>query len=152
MTNAAQKLGQGATMEAGGVRFRLWAPGCDSVAVLLEADGRAVPMRPQPGDFFEVFIQRAGAGTLYRYRLPNGLTVPDPASRFQPRDVHGPSEVIDPNGFLDNVVARVRLEDADGCFLVLFSDEPPAAGTDLPYVEVVAVALTMFRFSRPRPA
>ena len=25
--------------------------------------------------------------------------VPDPASRFQPRDVHGPSEVIDPGAF-----------------------------------------------------
>ena len=25
--------------------------------------------------------------------------VPDPASRFQPHDVHGPSEVIDPQGF-----------------------------------------------------
>jgi maltooligosyltrehalose trehalohydrolase len=99
VTNAAQKLGQGATMEAGGVRFRLWAPGCDSVAVLLEADGRAVPMRPQPGDFFEVFVQGAGAGTRYRYRLPDGLAVPDPSSRFQPEDVHGPSEVIDPNSY-----------------------------------------------------
>jgi maltooligosyltrehalose trehalohydrolase len=99
MTNVAQQLSQGATIEADGVRFRLWAPGCDSVAVLLEADERAVPMQPQPGDFFEVFVQGAGAGTLYRYRLPDGLAVPDPSSRFQPRDVHGPSEVIDPNGY-----------------------------------------------------
>ena len=57
---SAQHLSQGATLEAGGVRFRLWAPGCDSVAVLLEADGRAVPMRPQPGDFFEVFVDGGG--------------------------------------------------------------------------------------------
>jgi maltooligosyltrehalose trehalohydrolase len=99
MTNVAQQLAQGATIKADGVRFRLWAPGCDSVAVLLEADGRAVPMQRLSGDFFEVFVQGAGAGTLYRFRLPDGLAVPDPASRFQPRDVHGPSEVIDPNGY-----------------------------------------------------
>jgi maltooligosyltrehalose trehalohydrolase len=99
MTNVAQQLGQGATIEADGVRFRLWAPGCNSVAVLLEGDGRGVPMQPHAGGFFEAFIQGASAGTLYRFRLPDGLAVPDPSSRFQPRDVHGPSEVIDPNGY-----------------------------------------------------
>jgi maltooligosyltrehalose trehalohydrolase len=67
MTNGGQCLGQGATIEADGVRFRLWAPGCDRVAVLLEADGRTVPMQPQPQGFFEVFIQGASAGKLYRY-------------------------------------------------------------------------------------
>jgi maltooligosyltrehalose trehalohydrolase len=39
------------------------------------------------------------AGTLYRFVLEDGLAVPDPASRFQPADVHGPSEVIDPAGY-----------------------------------------------------
>jgi maltooligosyltrehalose trehalohydrolase len=40
-------------------------------------------------------------GTLYRYRL-NGnddQTFPDPASRFQPFGVHGPSQVIEPGTF-----------------------------------------------------
>jgi maltooligosyltrehalose trehalohydrolase len=99
MTQSAPHLSQGATVEADGVRFRLWAPGCDSVALFLEADGRAVPMQKQPGEFYEVFVQGVGAGTLYRYQLPDGLKVPDPASRYQPQDVHGPSEVIDPNGY-----------------------------------------------------
>jgi malto-oligosyltrehalose trehalohydrolase len=38
----------------------------------------------------------APAGTRYRFQVDGGLLVPDPASRFQPDDVHGPSEVVDP--------------------------------------------------------
>jgi malto-oligosyltrehalose trehalohydrolase len=44
----------------------------------------------------ELFVPGAGAGARYRFVLPDGLRVPDPASRFQPEDVHGPSEVVDP--------------------------------------------------------
>jgi malto-oligosyltrehalose trehalohydrolase len=36
---------------------------------------------------------------LYRYRIDGGQLVPDPASRFQPQDVDGPSEVIDALSF-----------------------------------------------------
>ena len=40
-------------------------------------------------------------GTLYRYRLDerDDHVFPDPASRFQPRGVHGPSQVVDPSTF-----------------------------------------------------
>lgn len=41
----------------------------------------------------------ARAGALYQFRIDGELAVPDPASRFQPRDVHGPSEVIDPAAY-----------------------------------------------------
>ncbi len=99
MTHFPKQLDQGATVEAEGVRFRLWAPGCDDVAVALETATQTMPMRRQPGGFFELFVQGLGAGTRYRYRLPDGLMVPDPASRFQPDDVHGPSEVIDPEAY-----------------------------------------------------
>lgn len=34
-------------------------------------------------------------GSRYRFRIDDELDVPDPASRFQPEDVHGPSELID---------------------------------------------------------
>ena len=34
-------------------------------------------------------------GTRYRFRIDDEIEVPDPASHFQPDDVHGPSEVID---------------------------------------------------------
>lgn len=99
MTHSAQHLSQGAKVEADGVRFRLWAPGCDHVSLFLEKDARTLAMQRQPGDFFELLVEEAGPGTLYRYQLPGGMKVPDPASRFQPQDVHGPSEVIDPNAY-----------------------------------------------------
>ena len=41
----------------------------------------------------------AGQGARYRYRLADGLAVPDPASRAQDRDVHDPSLVVDPRAY-----------------------------------------------------
>ena len=77
-------------------RFRLWAPAQNDVSVVLEA-GATLPMR-RDGEWFEV-TTACSAGTRYRYRLQDGTMVPDPASRFQPEDVHGPSEVIDPRAY-----------------------------------------------------
>lgn len=39
------------------------------------------------------------AGDRYRYLLDGDGPYPDPASRFQPEGVHGPSEVVDPDQF-----------------------------------------------------
>jgi malto-oligosyltrehalose trehalohydrolase len=41
----------------------------------------------------------APAGARYGYRINGDLLVPDPASRFNPDDVHGPSEVVDANAY-----------------------------------------------------
>ena len=78
-------------------RFRLWAPSRAAVRVEFEYEGSAsvVEMTPTGDGWFEG-QGACGAGTRYRYRLDGDLAVPDPASRFQPDDVHGPSEVIDP--------------------------------------------------------
>ncbi len=51
------------------------------------------------GGWFEGVVPSAGPGTLYQYRIDGGPLVPDPASRFQPQDVDGPSEVIDPDAY-----------------------------------------------------
>ena len=79
----------------GGVRFRLWAPAHERIFLSLEPEGRLLPMRSAGEGWHELVLDEAGAGTLYRFALPDGLKVPDPASRFQPQDAHGPSEVID---------------------------------------------------------
>ncbi len=47
----------------------------------------------------ELTVADAEAGTRYRFVLPDGTAVPDPASRFQPEDVAGPSEVIDATAY-----------------------------------------------------
>ena len=56
-------------------------------------------MRACEGGWHELHVPQACAGTRYRFVLPDGTRVPDPASRFQPDDVHGCSEVIDPAGY-----------------------------------------------------
>jgi malto-oligosyltrehalose trehalohydrolase/4-alpha-glucanotransferase len=98
MTHHAMPFG--AELRAdGSVRFRLWAPSHSNVSVELDR-GAALLAMPSVGDgWHELVTDRARAGTLYRFVLPDGSTVPDPASRFQPEDVHGPSEVIDPTKY-----------------------------------------------------
>jgi maltooligosyltrehalose trehalohydrolase len=54
-------------------------------------------MAPLSGGWHELVTKSARAGSTYQYLLPNGVRVPDPASRYQPEDVQGPSEVIDPS-------------------------------------------------------
>ena len=51
------------------------------------------------GGWFELITDAAKSGSQYHFRIDSEREVPDPASRFQPRDVHGPSEVIDPLAF-----------------------------------------------------
>jgi maltooligosyltrehalose trehalohydrolase len=85
-------------LEDGRVRFRLWAPAAQRVEVCLETPGpeTLLPMAREEGGWFGLVTDKAAAGRRYRYRIDGGQRVPDPASRFQPQDVHGPSEVIDP--------------------------------------------------------
>ena len=79
MTTFARVLPFGATLiKDGRTQFRLWAPGQENVSV--EIEGTApVPMRRRADGWFEGQADR-GAGAKYRYRLQNGLAVPDPAS------------------------------------------------------------------------
>ena len=94
----AQALPFGATLlEDGRTRFRLWAPARSEVAVEIEGLPPQ-PMRSSDEGWFEIDAD-CGAGARYRYRLATDLVVPDPASRFQPADVHGPSLVVDPHAY-----------------------------------------------------
>jgi len=56
-------------------------------------------MEPGGDGWARLTTDRACHGTRYRYRVNGSLLAPDPASRFQPGDVHGPSEVVDPEQF-----------------------------------------------------
>jgi maltooligosyltrehalose trehalohydrolase len=90
----------GAASAAPHTRFRFWAPSREAAQVEIErgADKTLIDMTPTGNGWFEAEAE-CGAGTRYRYRLDAQLAVPDPASRFQPDDVHGPSEVIDPRAY-----------------------------------------------------
>ena len=97
-TACAFRLSSGATcLDAAHTLFRLWAPASHAVSVELDGE-RVLAMSAAGAGWFEA-VAPCGHGTLYRYLLDGGLAVPDPASRFQPAGVHGPSEVIDPAAF-----------------------------------------------------
>jgi maltooligosyltrehalose trehalohydrolase len=85
----------------GNVRFRLWAPAAKRVELCLGDVTRAthIPLERLDVGWFELVTDAAKPGTQYRFRIDEEQKVPDPASRFQPRDVHGPSEVIDAEAF-----------------------------------------------------
>jgi maltooligosyltrehalose trehalohydrolase len=80
----------------GRCRFRVWAPFAQSVEVhLLAPEERLIPMAQRTRGYYEAVVAGVEPGALYRYRLDETRDRPDPASPFQPQDVHGPSQVID---------------------------------------------------------
>lgn len=87
----------GRLLEDGSIRFRLWAPAHERVAV--DIDGRERELVRVGDGWHEMITRVAHAGSRYRFRLPDGTTVPDPASCFQPDDIEGPSEIIDHASF-----------------------------------------------------
>lgn len=76
-----------------GVLFRLWAPKQQRVDLVVD-DRPPVRMDVAEDGWHIHESQEAGIGSRYRFVLPDGIEVPDPASRHQPADVHGPSEVV----------------------------------------------------------
>jgi maltooligosyltrehalose trehalohydrolase len=80
----------------GTTRFRLWAPAARSVELWLADRERGFAMSRDAVGWAEWVTRDAPPGSRYSFRIDGELLVPDPASRFQPDDVHGSSEVIDP--------------------------------------------------------
>ena len=93
----ARKFQFGPTVRQSGTHFSLWAPGAHSVVLKIEGS-EPLAMAPQTGGWHEAEAP-VGAGARYRFRLPDGALVPDPASRFQPNGVHGPSLVTSPDAY-----------------------------------------------------
>jgi maltooligosyltrehalose trehalohydrolase len=102
--------------EDGSTRFRLWAPAAHQVELCLAGSnsGARLSLEPFDNGWFELVTDAARPGTQYRFRIDGGQEVPDPVSRFQPEDVHGPSEVIDPTafGWKDHIWRGRRWEEA----------------------------------------
>ncbi len=71
--------------------FSVWAPSVASL--VLELDGTDVPMQAADGWFSVTAPAKPGA--RYKFRTPDGMAFPDPASRAQDGDVHDASIVVD---------------------------------------------------------
>ncbi len=85
----ARYLGEGRTS------FCVWAPNVRQLeVVLLGAAERSVSLKPRAHGYFEGIIEDVPPGTTYVLALDGEKRRPDPASRYQPDSVHGPSAVV----------------------------------------------------------
>jgi maltooligosyltrehalose trehalohydrolase len=87
----------GATcMPDGSCEFLVWAPHASEVQVHVVAPSeQRTPLEPQGRGYCRGRLPNVGPGARYFYSLGAGKDRPDPASRFQPQGVHGPSEVVE---------------------------------------------------------
>jgi maltooligosyltrehalose trehalohydrolase len=80
----------------GRCRFRVWAPNTDLVEVhILSPKDRLVELAKDGCGYHRGVVEDVSPGARYMYRLDGQTDRPDPASRYQPEGVHGPSEVVE---------------------------------------------------------
>jgi len=83
----------GAFFQKNKCHFNVWAPFKNSVNLRL--NGKDVPMKKIDTEYWSVSLPLKGEEKYY-YNV-DGKIRPDPASKFQPEGVHGPSQVINDN-------------------------------------------------------
>lgn len=103
MVDANRTLPVGAEVlpDGRGVSFRVWAPKRRTVEVVFDdSDLPPLSLTREDDGHFSGIAPGAVVGQMYSYRLDaEDQIYPDPVSRYSPRGVHGPSQVIDANAF-----------------------------------------------------
>ena len=89
------------TQNDGSVSFNVWAPKAKSLSLVLMKNGKEtyISMHPEKNEYFQIDLPDLSQGIDYKYSIDGGIGFPDPASRWQPNGVHGPSRVHNPNEF-----------------------------------------------------
>ena len=95
-TADADRLPLGACVRADGIcSFCVWAPLHERIRVRLESPAeRVIELRRDERGYHTGVATHVEPGSLYRYLFDDGSALPDPASRYQPQGVHGPSQVV----------------------------------------------------------
>jgi len=91
--------------------FRVFAPEKRNLRVILWGQERSWPMTADELGWWTAEGPRLDEGTLYKIEV-DGQSWPDPASRFQPQGVHGPSMVTRPRRAGAAGWSGVAIEDA----------------------------------------
>jgi maltooligosyltrehalose trehalohydrolase len=90
----------GATWNNGDCEFSVWAPQAHAVEVRFRASNRTIELEPIARGYYRSVVANLEPDAQYVFRLNNTVERADPASRFQPQGVFGPSQVVNPSGFL----------------------------------------------------
>ncbi|MDZ4246736.1 MAG: malto-oligosyltrehalose trehalohydrolase [Dehalococcoidia bacterium] len=78
-------------------RFRVWAPAAKKIEVhILEPEEQLLRLKRNRRGYHGKIVDGVRLNSMYFYKIDGSTERPDPASRFQPRGVHGPSRVVDP--------------------------------------------------------
>ena len=78
-------------------QFRVWAPAHERLDLhIVYPSDRVIPMEREDDGYFVVTVDHLSPDARYFIRFADGRERPDPASRFQPEGVHGPSQVVAP--------------------------------------------------------
>jgi maltooligosyltrehalose trehalohydrolase len=86
----------GATpVSANATRFCVWAPQLDRLEIKDTANDRVYSLRKFDSGYHVGVIEGLAVGDRYFVQIPGGAARPDPASRYQPDGVHGPSQIVD---------------------------------------------------------
>ncbi|MCL5067796.1 MAG: malto-oligosyltrehalose trehalohydrolase, partial [Thaumarchaeota archaeon] len=90
----------GASYSEGVASFRVWAPFCKSVDVLVSRENKkkTIHLRMEDRGYFSSAC-KAEANSDYVFVLDGDKARPDPASRFQPYGVHKASRIVDKKEF-----------------------------------------------------
>lgn len=80
--------------------FIVWAPFLEKVTLkIISPEERLIPMEKIERGYWRIITDDTKRGTRYFYKLGDLTVRPDPASFFQPKGVHGSSEVVDHSDF-----------------------------------------------------
>lgn len=89
----------GAELTDAGTRFKIWAPKCKEIRVKLKGRRNPIPLESHDEGWHRLEVEGVHAGAQYKFVLPDGTEIADPASRYQPGEINGFSEVIDPAAY-----------------------------------------------------
>ncbi len=85
----------------GRCRFEVWAPLAERVAVhVVRPRECVVELDRRERGYYRGVLHGVEPGSRYFYLLDGKKERPDPASRYQPEGVHGPSQVVDGSTFV----------------------------------------------------
>lgn len=99
VTMRVHKMRFGAELTPYGTRFKIWAPKCKQVQLKLKGQRALVTLDSQADGWHRKEVRGIKAGALYKYVLPDGSEIADPASRHQADGVDGYSVVVDPAAY-----------------------------------------------------
>ena len=139
-------------MDDNRVRFRLWAPEAEQLELVVNEV--RYPMDAVGDGWFEADVPDLRGGETYRFRLPDGSEVIDPAAHFQPEGLKAPSMLVDHRRYAwqtkdwtcfpweEAVVSEIHIGTftKEGTFAAAIERLPHLAETGINALEVLPIA------------